>query len=574
MPLLSTHAGTDRRGRRALLAATALAFACALGAPRPAGASWPSSPVVNVPVCTAGGSQAFRNAVTDGAGGILIAWVDTRSDSADLYIQRVDASGDVRWATNGALVCGGWRDQDSPYLASDGVGGAIVVWRDFRSGAAGDIYAQHIGPNGQRLWATSGIAVCALASEQANPVAVSDGFGGALVVWEDWRSGVATYGQRLDAGGVPRWAPGGIRLSNASAAQFEPEAISDGDHGVIVAWIQQAAGGFDVFVQHVSMFGDLWWGAGATPVVTEAGDQLRPVLASDGSGGALLAWEDRRSGGISKIYAQRVNTWGGAMFTPGGVRLCDAAGDQLAATLASDGFGGAIVAWHDLRAGDDIYAQRVNGSGTTLWGANARGVCTAGGAQQFPSARSDGNGGAIIAWEDFRGSAGDIYAQRVGPTGNGLWMGSGLPVSTAAGNQYQPVVVGDTDSLGVVAWVDQRTGGSDLYVQRVPFAITLAAPPSEAPEGLALAAPRPNPTHGEAVLGFTLPRAGRVTLAVHDAAGRRVRTLLDGVAPAGAQTPTWDGRDGRGRPVEPGAYFVRLFACGRTLSVRLVRLPR
>ncbi len=47
-------------------------------------------------------------------------------------------------------------------------------------------------------------------------------------------------------------------------------------------------------------------------------------------------------------------------------------------------------------------------------------------------------------------------------------------------------------------------------------------------------------------------------LAVYDASGRRVRTLVSGSLPAGLQSATWDGRDGSGRPVSAGIYFLRL----------------
>ena len=40
--------------------------------------------------------------------------------------------------------------------------------------------------------------------------------------------------------------------------------------------------------------------------------------------------------------------------------------------------------------------------------------------------------------------------------------------------------------------------------------------------------------------------------------GKRVRTLLNGVLPAGANQLVWDGRDDSGRRVPSGTYFYRL----------------
>ena len=52
--------------------------------------------------------------------------------------------------------------------------------------------------------------------------------------------------------------------------------------------------------------------------------------------------------------------------------------------------------------------------------------------------------------------------------------------------------------------------------------------------------------------------------------GERVRTLIDGVRSAGRYEATWDGRDDGGRAVEPGAYFVRLEADGRSTARRMM----
>lgn len=79
---------------------------------------------------------------------------------------------------------------------------------------------------------------------------------------------------------------------------------------------------------------------------------------------------------------------------------------------------------------------------------------------------------------------------------------------------------------------------------------------------LALGPPRPDPAHGMTRLDYALPRAGRVRLAVYDAAGRRVRRLLDGFEAAGARAVTWDCRDDAGRRLPTGAYFARLEAIG------------
>jgi hypothetical protein len=83
----------------------------------------------------------------------------------------------------------------------------------------------------------------------------------------------------------------------------------------------------------------------------------------------------------------------------------------------------------------------------------------------------------------------------------------------------------------------------------------------------------PNPFGTETVIPFTLPQTGPVSLAVFDAAGRLVRTLVTGERSAGRHQVIWNGGDGTGRTLASGTYFLRLEAAGAT-SVRSVVLAR
>jgi flagellar hook assembly protein FlgD len=83
----------------------------------------------------------------------------------------------------------------------------------------------------------------------------------------------------------------------------------------------------------------------------------------------------------------------------------------------------------------------------------------------------------------------------------------------------------------------------------------------------------PNPFRGITTIRFSMPEAGPATLAIHDVAGRRVRTLLDGAVGEGDRRFVWDGRDDTGRALASGVYFYRLQAAGnsRTGQVQLLK---
>jgi hypothetical protein len=72
----------------------------------------------------------------------------------------------------------------------------------------------------------------------------------------------------------------------------------------------------------------------------------------------------------------------------------------------------------------------------------------------------------------------------------------------------------------------------------------------------------PNPFNPTTTIRFDLAGSGRVTLRVFDVRGRVVRTLVDGLEPAGHRLVEWDGRNDGGRVVPSGTYFYRLTAPG------------
>lgn len=143
-------------------------------------------------------------------------------------------------------------------------------------------------------------------------------------------------------------------------------------------------------------------GNGNLAVCADPGNQYYPTACADGAGGAIVVWEDNR-GTSTDVYAQRVSAAGTPLWTANGVLLCSAAGNQLLPKIASDGAGGAIVAWQDSWSGTyDIFAQRISAAGATQWTTNGVGVCALTADQTNPTLATDGASGAIFTWQDAR----------------------------------------------------------------------------------------------------------------------------------------------------------------------------
>jgi flagellar hook capping protein FlgD len=557
--------------------AQALLLACCL-LPGVAFASWATN---GNQVAIAPNNEVNAQTISDSSGGLFVVWQDFRSDSADIYAQRFDMSGNRLWGSGGVAVCTVGNHQESPVLCSNGSGGIIVAWQDRRTGSY-DIYAQALNGSGTLLWTpATGVPLCTATGNQILEVITSDGAGGAIVGWRDTRLTLNAdiYAQRVNASGVTQWAADGVAVCTAAGQQTDVRILSDGIGGAFLVWRDARNGAFDndIYAQSLDSGGNARWAANGVGVAAVTQDQVDPTIASDGQFGLLVTWQDNRNGTDSDIFAQRIKPDGTPRWPANGIQICDQDSSQVHPLVATDGIAGAIVAWTDSRNGSrypDVFAQRVDSTGALAWVANGIAVCTAD-SGQFPlTIVPDKSGGVVVGWDDERGAGTDedIYAQGLTRAGTIRWSPSGVRIATGAGTRHLTSSAADGFGGSIFAWEDDRSGTRDVYAFRLSPVGTGVDPssPAAAPRFLT---PRPNPFNPHTTIDFTLDAPSHFRLAIHDVQGRLVRVLAEGTAPAGSRSVAWDGSRSDGTPCASGAYFavLSLPSGNRSTTLRLIR---
>ncbi|HET6348012.1 MAG TPA: T9SS type A sorting domain-containing protein [Candidatus Krumholzibacteria bacterium] len=275
-----------------------------------------------VAVCTAVNDQLGPMIASVGAAGAIITWYDLRNGiDDDIFAQRVDMAGVVQWAPNGLPVCTAANSQYLPTILPDGAGGAIITWEDYRNSNY-DIFVQRVNNAGTPLWTPNGVALCTAPGSQGIPMITTDGSGGAIITWYDFRNVTDSdiYAQRVNASGVPQWPPDGAPVCTAPGNQFNPTIVSDNLGGAIVAWRDLQGGtDYDIYSQRLNSYGVVQWPPAGVALCTAAGDQSNPTIVSDGASGAIVAWQDPRLTDYD-VYAQEVNAAGIAGARSTGVR--------------------------------------------------------------------------------------------------------------------------------------------------------------------------------------------------------------------------------------------------------------
>ena len=155
--------------------------------------------------------------------------------------------------------------------------------------------------------------------------------------------------------------------------------------------------------------------------------------------------------------------------------------------------------------------------------------------------------------------------------GGGAWQVAAM--THGSGDDYSaeipdPAADGLTEYYLHAADASGRTEGMPRVEPAAWYSFTQIKENVTAADGLtpanpvALHANYPNPFNPSTTFSFTLLYEDRVELAVFDAQGKRVRTLIDGPVPGGDTQVTWNGRDDEGRALPSGTYFYRLRAAG------------
>ena len=416
--------------------------------------------------------------LTNQSGETYVVWDDCREGYRSAWAQKYSLDGQALWEEGGINI-GGVMLHPETGLAVDlsGDGGFVVCWAQAAETGGFDLIAQRIDSDGNSLWGIEGVTVFNDPEWITGLDIVQDGESGAIVMWSifDWESELEfVYALRLDADGniAPGWDPGGVLIRGEPAdgiTLIDMDACSDEAGGVIAIWNDVGYGGSDIYAQRVNGSGEFLWGTGV-PVCQHANNQEQVRIIPDGENGAFCAWTDHNYGNGSKVLVQKIDAEGNPLWELNGVLVCYLDNEQEEAVLAADGAGGVIAAFE---GGGNIYSQRIDAAGNLLWGNTAVSVCSQAYTQCDVSIAGDGSGGTFLAWRDQRNSGGswmsELYAQYLDADGQAIWQQNGILLRDEGYYPY-PAVSYLSDG-GAVFVYQNRPGEEDgIYIQKADAA--------------------------------------------------------------------------------------------------------
>ena len=360
-----------------------------------------------------------------------------------------------------------------PVIAGGGAN-VGVAFIDLRNGNSDVFFAR--STNGGTTWAHDvrlDTDTAGAASSVQPALAWPAGGTGVVSLWGDFRGATAAvqtdyrqvYANASSTSGAS-WSGSDARANAGQDVDSFNVQVSGTTRGYVAVWETLLSNrGRHIFTS--SSTNGLAWAAPRQ--VDDSGLSLTiastPSLATVGNH-VCVVWRDNRSGAGTDVYF-RHSADGGVTWPGTDVRLdTDAAGAHPSElpSVAVDAAGTVLVAWQDVRlVAYDIYANRSTDFGAHWLAADVR-VDTDPYAHDslHPTALSLGAGEFAVVWQDLRWGLANVYASH---TAAGVFAASDVAVMAGApGRSRATNVVAATAGSAVYAvWADDRSGSLDIY---------------------------------------------------------------------------------------------------------------
>ncbi|MGX7894896.1 calcium-binding protein [Tsuneonella sp. HG222] len=226
-----------------------------------------------------------------------------QSGAGDIYLQRFDAQGNARSepvlvnAVPDSGFAPGMSDH-TPTVAELGDGSLAIAWVSTRSGSA-DIYASIFSPTGQPV-AQDILVHANTAGSQEQPVVIDLGSGNFLVAWHTntgptGENDGELHGQVFDRTGA---RVGGEFLINTQNAgdQFAVSAATLANGNAIVVWESNLLIKAQLFDPSGNRVGTEF------TVAPQQFEQMRPYVAPAVDGGFVVGWIDNGAGIAARSF--------------------------------------------------------------------------------------------------------------------------------------------------------------------------------------------------------------------------------------------------------------------------------
>lgn len=442
-------------------------------------AQYSDDPATNLTIAQGSGDQVQVKIVPTADGGCYLSWFD----SYDVYLQRLDASGNEQWPQNGILIANRPYSSTMDYgLDIDAAGYAILAFRQQIDGID-QMMASRIAPDGTLIWGIDGVILSDNPGDQfIGPAKITGTTDGKIIV--AWPSNGTIKIQALDEDASIQWQEP-ITLADDNGGEFwlcDMHATIDGSF--IFSWVRKDPPIFaskHIWAQKYSSHGSMQWPPTHVRVFDSGSLQIGnfPYFKTDGNGGAVFSWYD--TSGNLQVYAQHILSDGTEAFGHNGSIVSTAPRQRVSPNATyNQETQETFVFWtehHNNQSDDGVYGQKFDAVGNRQWSDSGIVVQPASPTVCFFVRTVPYADGAMVFFLNELSFGNTLVrASRVDTNGNLVWPGDVLSASTVASSKGRLFASSNTCGSAILAWHDERNGTNDIIAQNVNIDGTLGIP--------------------------------------------------------------------------------------------------
>jgi len=412
---------------------------------------------------TSGSATYVFNACVDSSNNLIIAMQDERSGSDKAVVYKISPAGNQLWGADGIVLGLGL----APYPAVLSTGEVIVAWNESNSNT---LKLQKITTGGTTAWSSPiSILVGSTATTMGQPVANTAGK--FTVVYQKRGVGINTYlySQMFDNSGNALYAPS--QLSTQATAAVRYYSVGAEEDTVFVGYFASPNTRFNSFLQRINPDGSIPWGNNGSNFNTHVGtnDSFQGPTSINFTPGSNYVWAVCTFSNPNQtqygVYVQKF------LKSTGARQLSDYAKSVYAISPNMDQQDGDLALVSDApmfmtyNSVYKIYATRLDASGNFVWPGNNVELSSTTASMATPKGRYGftpaGPNRCAGTWTENRGVGDHGYAQ-------GISVGGLIGLVVATQGNVPPVILINGGTLQMVDTVFPTTANQNVTWSIVP----------------------------------------------------------------------------------------------------------
>ena len=447
-------------------------------------AQWSTDPGINLMICDVTGEQVLPKISLTSDGGCYIAWFDTRTGNYNVYLQRLDPSGNKMFATDGLLIS---DNTQNSYIVdwdmmTDNSDNAVIAFSDIRAGGDFKVYAYLISPAGNFLWGPDGVSLSTAADMQPNPRITQTTDGYYIITWPSLSTPSKIAIQKLDAAGNKLYGNEPLYITSGTSEQYTYPVPIPGVDGSYIIGFEGTTGTFPgltvhLYAQKYSSAGTPQWGSSPVTISNAGGFPFYELtnIIPDGNYGAVFVWyDDRDFNNLYSTFVQRIDSTGSVLFSTNGVEVSSLASNHhLNPDVVIDPSTYEIYAFwieqNNTQSLAGISGQKFSALGSKLWGNNGMTFKAMDSNTDLHMSVQFAGGNEYVYYLEYIGATQNNLAKAFSVDANGsfIWAGNIVTFSTVVSSKSRLVSNIYSNGVSVLAWSDGRQDAGGIYAQNI-----------------------------------------------------------------------------------------------------------